>query len=117
SSEVAREFREYPRTATTAINAALRPTVASYLDEAHQRLRKRGLKSPIAVMQSTGGCFSLQDAGEKAHRLLLSGPAGGVAGTIAIGEEHGLKNLISFDMGGTSLDICLIKDGLAPVAS
>lgn len=117
SSEVAREFREYPRTATTVINAALRPIVTGYLERAKQGLTKRSIEAPVVVMQSNGGCVSLNDAGPQAHRLLLSGPAGGVAGLLEIAEEHKLANLISFDMGGTSLDVCLVRDGTIPVAS
>src|SRR5581483_11065114 len=95
SSSVAREFREYPRTATTALNAGLRPIVGRYLLRAQSALAER--------------------ADPEAHRLLLSGPTAGVAGSIALGGRIGVDRLISLDMGGTSLDVCLIQDGVAPV--
>ncbi|WP_280830436.1 hydantoinase/oxoprolinase family protein [Mycolicibacterium frederiksbergense] len=117
SSDVIREFREYPRTATTALNAALRPVVSNYLASATAGLAATGVNSPLQVMQSNGGCVPAQRAAEQAHRLLLSGPAGGVAGLLRSAREHGLRDVISLDMGGTSVDICLVRDGRAPYAT
>ena len=114
SSEVAREFREYPRTATTAINAALRPLVEKYLTRAGDALSAIGVSSPLLVMQSNGGSVPAARAGEEAHRLVLSGPAGGVAGLAALAETLDEPNLISLDMGGTSTDVCLLRDGTIP---
>jgi N-methylhydantoinase A len=68
-------------------------------------------------MQSNGGCVPAHRAGEETHRLLLSGPAAGVAGTVALGREYGIDHLVSFDMGGTSLDVCLVQDGTPPVTA
>ncbi|WP_336659886.1 hydantoinase/oxoprolinase family protein [Leucobacter sp. USHLN153] len=114
SSEVAREFREYPRTATTAINAALRPIVEAYLGRAGAALAASGVGSPLLVMQSNGGCVPAERAGADAHRLVLSGPAGGVAGLAALAESLDEPNLISLDMGGTSTDVCLLRGGAIP---
>lgn len=114
SSEVAREFREYPRTATTAINAALRPIVEEYLNRAGDALRDSGIESPLLVMQSNGGSVPAARAGVEAHRLVLSGPAGGVAGLAALAASLGEPNLISLDMGGTSTDVCLVRNGTIP---
>ncbi len=115
SSEVAREFREYPRTATVVLNAALRPVVGRYLRRAAAGLRQLGVEAPFLVMQSNGGCVPAARADREAHRLVLSGPTAGVAGTIALAARHGLPRVIAFDMGGTSLDVCLAQDGVPPV--
>jgi N-methylhydantoinase A len=116
SSEVAREFREYPRIATTAINAGLRPVVGQYVLRAEARARKLGLRAPLLVMQSNGGYVPSSRADAEAHRLLLSGPTAAVTGTLALGARYGIGRLISLDMGGTSLDVCLVRDGVIPVA-
>jgi N-methylhydantoinase A len=115
SAEVAREFREYPRTATAALNAGLRPVVNTALQQVESNLRSVGMAAPLLVMQSNGGCVPVGRAAAAAHRLVLSGPAGGVAATLALGASYGLERLISLDMGGTSLDVCLMSDGVAPL--
>lgn len=114
SSEIAREFREYPRTATTAINAALRPLVENYLNRAGDALAARGVEAPLLVMQSNGGSVPAERAGAEAHKLVLSGPAGGVAGLAALAETLAEPNLISLDMGGTSTDVCLLRESTIP---
>jgi N-methylhydantoinase A len=73
-----------------------------------------GVRAPFVVMQSNGGCVPGGRAEEQAHRLVLSGPAGGVSGLIATAKEHGLPNVISLDMGGTSADICLVRNNDLP---
>lgn len=115
SSEVAREFREYPRTATTVLNAGLRPIVGAYLIRAQQEVRSLGATNPFLIMQSNGGCVPAERADRESHRLLMSGPTAGVAGTIALGTAAGKDRLISLDMGGTSLDVCLINGGIPPI--
>lgn len=117
SSAVAREFREYPRTTTAVINAALRPVVGSYLLKLRSRVASLGIAPPLQVMQSNGGCLPADRAAEHAHRLVLSGPAAGVAGAAALGAQYGIRQLVSLDMGGTSLDVCLIPDGVPPVTA
>ena len=114
SSEVAREFREYPRTATAGINAALRPLVERYLNRASGALAESGIEAPFVVMQSNGGSVPAERAGVEAHRLVLSGPAGGVAGLVALAQTLDEPHLISLDMGGTSTDVCLVRDGQLP---
>jgi N-methylhydantoinase A len=115
SSEIAREFREYPRTATTALNAGLRPIVGRYLLSADHQVRELGVRGPFLIMQSNGGCVPAARADAEAHRLLLSGPTAGVAGAVSVAAQLNLGRLISLDMGGTSLDVCLIQDGSPPV--
>jgi N-methylhydantoinase A len=117
SSDVAREFREYPRTVTAVVNAGLRPLVGRYLDRAANGVQRLGVGATFLVMQSNGGCVPARRASAEAHRLVLSGPTAGVTGTIALAERHGLDKVISFDMGGTSLDVCLVDDGVPPTTS
>lgn len=115
SASVAREFREYPRTATTVLNAALSPVIDRALSEVRSALDATGAEAPLLVMQSNGGCVPAERAPKESHRLVLSGPAGGVAAAIALGAEYGIDRLISLDMGGTSLDVCLVSDGTPPL--
>jgi N-methylhydantoinase A len=117
SSDIAREFREYPRTATAVVSAGLRPVVGRYVEAAAEGVVAIGVRTPFLVMQSNGGCVPAERAEREAHRLLLSGPTAGVAGTIALAERHGLGGVIAFDMGGTSLDVCLVQDGVPPTSS
>ncbi|BBY28491.1 hydantoinase/oxoprolinase family protein [Mycolicibacterium sediminis] len=114
SSEVAREFREYPRTATTVLNAALRPVIGGYMLRAADALEGVGVEASFLVMQSNGGSVPAARADDAAHRLVLSGPAGGVAGLVATAERHGLDDVISLDMGGTSTDVCLVRNRRIP---
>lgn len=117
SSETVREFREYPRMATTVINAALRPLVSGYLLRAQASLEEEGTTSRLLVMQSNGGCAPAERAEAEAHRLILSGPAGGAAGLVRLGRQHGITHAVSLDMGGTSTDVCLMRAGALPLTS
>jgi N-methylhydantoinase A len=117
SSEIIREFREYPRTSTAVINAGLRPIVGSYLESVQSKIEESGVTAPFLVMQSNGGCAAAIRSAQESHRLILSGPAGGAAGLVTLGRQHDLDKLIGLDMGGTSSDICLIKDGTLPLKS
>lgn len=116
SSEVANEFREYPRTVTTAVNAGLRPVVRDYLKKAQDGIRDLGIPGTFLVMQSNGGGVPAARAEAEAHKLLVSGPAAGVAGAVALGTATGRTHLLSLDIGGTSADVCLIRNGLASVS-
>ncbi len=111
SSEILPEFREYERTSTTVITAALRPVVEGYLTRLGQALQERGIFAPLLVMQSNGGVAGAEEAGRRAASLLLSGPAGGVEGARRVGLVAGFSNLITFDMGGTSTDVSLVQNG------
>ena len=104
----AAEFREYPRTSTAVINATLRPVVGSYLLQLRSGIGSLRIAPPLQIMQSNGGLPARRAGGEQAHRLVLSGPAAGVAGAVALGAQYGIGQLISLDMGGTSLDVCLV---------
>ncbi|MBV9041436.1 MAG: hydantoinase/oxoprolinase family protein [Acidimicrobiia bacterium] len=102
STEVSPEFREYERTVTTVANAYLRPVCAPYLE------RMGDLADDVLVMTSAGGLVPARDAAHLPAALLLSGPAGGVQAAAAAAAAAGFADAVSFDMGGTSTDVCLI---------
>jgi N-methylhydantoinase A len=110
SHELVGTFREYERAATTEIDAALSPLVGTYLRRLGQEADALGLTRP-AVMQSSGGLTDAEGAAAHAARTALSGPAGGVRGALALARLAGERNVLCFDMGGTSCDVCLIADG------
>jgi N-methylhydantoinase A len=111
SSEVAPEFREYYRASTTVINASIRPVVARYLQRIEARLRQEGLAAELLLMQSSGGVFSFAEASRKPVFMVESGPAAGVIAAAFLGEALGHKEIISFDMGGTTAKVGLIQNG------
>ncbi len=110
SSELLPEFGEYERTSTAAINALLRPVMASYLDKLQAGLEEIGseARSGLFVMQSNGGVISSRQAAAECSRTVLSGPAGGVLAGVMLAREAGRPNIITADMGGTSTDVSLI---------
>jgi len=113
SSDVLPEFREFERTSTTAICAALRPIVGDYLALLERGAAGLGLPDCWQIMQSSGSVTRADTAQEAPARILLSGPAAGVEGARAIGEVIHEPNLITMDMGGTSCDVALIRGGVA----
>jgi len=112
SSEVAPEFREYERASTTAIDAYLGPMLERYLSALAERTAESGLPEPL-VMRSSGGVATIAEAAAHPAFALLSGPAAGVVGAALVARAAGTPNAISFDMGGTSTDVCLIAGGEA----
>lgn len=112
SSEVLPEFREYERFSTTAADAYLAPRLATYLNNLAQRAKDAGLPAPL-VMRSSGGTARVSDAVRDAAGCVLSGPAGGVVGAAYIGSLGGYRDLLTFDMGGTSTDVAPIVGGEA----
>ncbi|MBI3979953.1 MAG: hydantoinase/oxoprolinase family protein, partial [Chloroflexi bacterium] len=111
SSEVAPEFREYFRASTTVINACIRPVVARYLQSIEARLRDDGLVAEPLVMQSSGGVLTFGAASERPVFMVESGPAAGVIASTYLGGILGYKDVISFDMGGTTAKVGLIQNG------
>jgi N-methylhydantoinase A len=110
SHEILAEFREFERTSTTVINAYVCPKMQKYLGFFMDELdRSDGLR----IMQSNGGSISAETAMKESVRTILSGPAGGVVGGFEIGKMSGYSKLITFDMGGTSTDVCLMDDTLS----
>jgi N-methylhydantoinase A/oxoprolinase/acetone carboxylase beta subunit len=111
SHEVSPEMREVERTVTTVINAALRPRCRAYLRNVD------ALAGEVLVMTSSGGLLPAGEAAELPAALLLSGPAGGVRAGVAAAVANGFPDAVTFDMGGTSTDVCLVQGGLpAPAA-
>jgi len=117
SCEVLPEVREYERTSTTVVSAALRPVVAGYLERLEAGLRGRGMDSPLLLMDSSGGVASPADACRRAAGLLLSGPAAGVEGARQAAQAVGITEAVTFDMGGTSTDVALVLGGQAQLSS
>jgi N-methylhydantoinase A len=115
SHEVAPEWREYERTSTTVLCAYVAPVIASYLQQLERRLAEQGLAAPLRVMQSNGGVMTAVTARSRPLQTLFSGPVGGTAAGVAVGEDLGLDRLICIDMGGTSFDVSLVIDGVADV--
>lgn len=112
SSEILREQREYERSATTVVNAYVRPLMASYIDRIRTGLDEIGLESaPLQIMQSSGGVMTSDDAKLRPVFALESGPAAGVVAALGMAQRLGLENLISFDMGGTTAKASLIENG------
>lgn len=117
SSHIAPHFREYERTSTTAISAYVGPKLSRYLDRFEDRFAGRDFAGGIFVMGSNGGVLPIGRTSAHAGTTCLSGPAGGVLATQRLAREKGVSNLISFDMGGTSTDVCVIANGAATVST
>jgi N-methylhydantoinase A len=109
SHEVLAEFREFERFATTAVNASLMPIMDRYLERFEQGVRSLGVTAAPRVMQSNGGAVSPAAVRRMPVNTFFSGPAGGVVGTRGLGKQIAVQDLIAFDMGGTSTDVCLIR--------
>ncbi|RUS60322.1 hydantoinase/oxoprolinase family protein [Pseudorhodobacter sp. E13] len=110
SSEVSPQMREYERFNTVVANAYIKPLMASYLGRLEDRLRSEGVACRIFLMHSGGGIISIQNAADFPVRLVESGPAGGAVFAAHIAARYGLDKVLSFDMGGTTAKICLIKN-------
>jgi len=111
SSEVAPEFREYLRASTTVINAVVRPVVGRYLERIERRLAEAGIGAKLLVMQSSGGVFGADAAARRPVFMVESGPAAGVIAAAHLGAGIGRPDILSFDMGGTTAKVGLIRDG------
>jgi N-methylhydantoinase A/oxoprolinase/acetone carboxylase beta subunit len=112
SSDVAPQFREFERFTTAAMNAFIGPKVRRYVARLDEELRARGLDADLRIMRSNGGLATAALIGELPVLTLLSGPAAGVLGGAWSGALSGRKNLITFDIGGTSADIGIVRDGV-----
>ena len=116
SSDVFPQIKEFDRVSTTVVNAYVGPALSRYLGRLAERLTASGYRGPVLIIQSHGGVAPIVEASRLAAGGVLSGPAGGVAGSRYAARLLGQGNLIPFDMGGTSTDICLIVDGEATLA-
>jgi N-methylhydantoinase A len=117
SSEVFPQIKEYERVCTTVVNAYVGPALERYLTRLATRLREEGFVGPVLIIQSHGGVATIEDSVRLAAGAVLSGPAGGVAGSRHAARLIGQRDLLLFDMGGTSTDISLVVDGDAQIAS
>lgn len=111
SHEVLPLFREYERTFATVLNASLQPLVSRYIGRLRSGLESRGVAAPFLIMKSNGGLFPPEAAERQPVNLALSGPAAGARGAALIGRMGGCNDLISIDIGGTSADVALIRNG------
>lgn len=111
SHELSREYREYERTSTAVLDAYIKPIMRSYLKALEGELERRGFDGRFLMSRSGGGAMTASSAREQPVNLILSGPAGGVVGAAAFAKLIDRPNLITIDMGGTSLDASLVQDG------
>jgi N-methylhydantoinase A len=117
SHQVAREFREFERASTTLLSAYVQPVIDGYLHRFESKLSDAGFTGRFTVMQSNGGRLPADAMRQSAITALYSGPAAGVVGATRQAARSGFKDLITFDMGGTSTDVCLVQDGRPSLAS
>jgi N-methylhydantoinase A len=111
SSDVLPEFREYERTLTACMNSYVRPTVADYVGHLETRLRDLGTGGELNILRSDAGVMTPREAARNPVYGVLSGPSGGVAGALHVATRAGHPNILTFDMGGTSTDVSLCRDG------
>jgi N-methylhydantoinase A len=117
SHEVSPEIREFERTSTTVLNALLVPVVRRYIDALRARIAAEGITAPLYLVQSNGGATSPGAAGEAPVKLLLSGPSGGVLAAEAVARQLGFTDVVGVDMGGTSYDVAVIREGRRAVVA
>lgn len=110
SARLIPERGEFERTSTAVLNAYLAPVVRRYLRTLASALSERGIRAPVNIMGSNGGAMTLDVAAEQCVATFLSGPVGGVGGAIRVSEQAGIRDVITFDMGGTSTDVALVKN-------
>lgn len=111
SSDILPVFREYERTLVTILNSYVMPSVSTYVGRLESRMQERRIHAPLLLMKSSGGVTGTREIKVAPVQTALSGPAAGVVGAAFVGEASGFRDLITIDIGGTSADICLIKDG------
>ena len=116
SHEIMREYREYERISTTAVNAYIGPKVSGYVGALEGSLRKHGFTGELSIMQSNGGVMSPQVAAKRPVMMMESGPVGGIIACAEIAAALGYSNSISFDMGGTTAKASLVRDRMPAMA-
>jgi N-methylhydantoinase A len=110
SAEILPELREFERFSTTAMNAYVAPVMRRYISNLRRQLKQDGYAADLYTMASNGGIMSSDTTLAYPVRTILSGPASGVNGAIFVGREVGATNLVTYDMGGTSTDVCLVEN-------
>jgi N-methylhydantoinase A len=115
SSDITSEYREYERTSTTVLDAYIKPIFESYVDRLDSKLAEDGFDGEFFITRSGGGALDAENAKTAPVHTIVSGPAGGLIGASAVGDVTGRDDLIAVDMGGTSLDACVVEDGTPAV--
>ena len=116
SADVVAEYREFERFSTTVLNAYLQPLMDGYLSGLEERLRATGYAHGVLTVASSGGMMTTETARRLPIKTIFSGPAGGVSQACFVGATAGVRDLITYDMGGTSTDVCLVND-LSPLTT
>ncbi len=111
------ESREFERGVTAAVNASVQPLLERYVSRLSEQLRARGFTRDLLVMNGNGGMVSAALVSKEAVKTVMSGPASGVMAAIATGRRAGIPDLLTYDMGGTSTDVAMIRGGRAPVSN
>lgn len=115
SQDITGEYREFERTSTTVLDAYIKPIFESYVDQLADGLKERGFAGNFFITRSGGGALAAESAKTAPVHTILSGPAGGIIGSAQVGETIDKRDLIALDMGGTSLDACVIEGGTPSV--
>lgn len=111
------ESREYERGVTAAVNASVQPLLERYIARLAEQLAAQGYARDLLVMNGNGGMVAAKDVAKEAVKTVMSGPASGVMAAVATGRRAGMANLLTYDMGGTSTDVAMIRNGVAPVSN
>jgi N-methylhydantoinase A len=111
------ESREYERGVTAAVNASVQPLLERYVARLADQLAAKGYRRDLLVMNGNGGMVAARDVAREAVKTVMSGPASGVMAAVATGRRAGMANLLTYDMGGTSTDVAMIRNGVAPVSN
>ncbi|WP_022703670.1 hydantoinase/oxoprolinase family protein [Pseudorhodobacter ferrugineus] len=111
------ESREFERGVTAAVNASVQPLLERYIQSLATALETKGYQNDLLVMNGNGGMVPASQVSAEAVKTVMSGPASGVMAAVATGRRAGISNLITYDMGGTSTDVALIKNARAPVSN
>lgn len=111
------ESREYERGVTAAVNASVQPLLERYVARLADQLHAKGYANDLLVMNGNGGMVSAKNVSKEAVKTVMSGPASGVMAAVATGRRAGMPNLLTYDMGGTSTDVAMIRNAHAPVSN
>ncbi len=111
------ESREYERGVTAAVNASVQPLLERYVGRLAEQLAAKGYQRELLVMNGNGGMVAAKDVAKEAVKTVMSGPASGVMAAVATGRRAGMASLLTYDMGGTSTDVAMIRGGVAPVSN
>jgi N-methylhydantoinase A len=115
SADIGQEYGEYERTLTTVVNTAVQPRTMLYMRNFEGSIDEKRFSGALSIVRSDGGAMSTEAVAESPIQIALSGPSGGVTGSAYLAREIGVPDILTFDMGGTSTDVSLCRDGETPV--